>query len=157
MMQQFHSRSLILACGNPLRGDDGVAWRVVEALQADAEFNSVMTIVEQQWLPEHAEAVSRAEVVIFIDCNASGVPGEVREARTWAAETSPRVFTHHLDPASLLLLAQQLYGHAPSRAFTIAISGESFALREALSPRIIDAIPTALEHIRYLLMPSAKQ
>lgn len=151
MMDRLRRHSLVLACGNPLRGDDGVAWRVADALREDADFASVELIVTQQWLPEHAEAVSRVDSVIFVDCSASGSPGGVEVVGVKAANELARIFTHDLDPASLLGLSKRLYSRIPSCAFVVTIEGESFALEESLSVAASDAIPIAVASIRKLL------
>jgi Ni,Fe-hydrogenase maturation factor len=61
------------------------------------------------------------------------------------AEGLPRIFTHHLDPASLLRLASELYGRSPSRATVIAVGGEEFDLKDELSASVLSAIPAVVE------------
>ena len=60
-------RALILTCSNSSRGDDGVGLQIAHSLaigicDPDTEFYS-----QQQWTPELAEAISRADLVIFVD------------------------------------------------------------------------------------------
>ena len=73
-----------------------------------------------------------------------------------AAAETPRIFTHHLEPASLLKLTRDLYGIAPLHAFAITVGGESFNLSEGisgdLSKRVEAAIPSAIEAIRIALV-----
>ena len=64
--------------GNPLRGDDGVGWRVAEAVAAALPDAVADVLTVHQLTPELAEPISRAERVIFIDAAAEGKPGAVR-------------------------------------------------------------------------------
>jgi hydrogenase maturation protease len=134
---------LVLACGNTLRGDDGVAWHIGSALKDDATYSEVEVILTQQLLPEHAEPLSRTDLAIFIDCSAVAEPGAVSTIPVHQADCLPSIFTHHLDPASLLRLTQDLYGCTPSRAVAITIGGQSFGLSEELSKPVAGAIPLA--------------
>jgi hydrogenase maturation protease len=147
-MAQAMKPTLVLACGNTLRGDDGVAWHIGAALKDEPASSEVEVILTQQLLPEHAEPLSRANTAIFLDCSAIAQPGVVSTLTLRAAPSLPRIFTHHLDPASLLKLTQDLYGRSPSRAMSITIGGESFELQEQLSEPVTAAIPIALEAVR---------
>lgn len=141
-------RALILACGNTLRGDDGVAAHVGSALRAEFQDKqidpAIEVIVTQQLLPEHAEPLSRTDTAIFLDCCAIAQPGVVSIQSLSPAQMPPRIFTHHLDPASLLKLTQDLYARVPARALLITIGGKTFELEEQLSEPISAAIPIAL-------------
>jgi hydrogenase maturation protease len=139
---------VVLACGNTLRGDDGVAWHIGAALQQHLADPEIRIILTQQLLPEHAELVGTAGLVVFIDCNAVVRPGVVSTIPITPAQVRPRIFTHHLDPASLLKLAQDLYGRIPSRSVAITVGGQSFDLNEQLSGPVAEAIPVAVEAVR---------
>lgn len=139
---------LVLACGNTLRGDDGVAWHIGSALRDELASSEMEVILTQQLLPEHAEPLSKSHTAIFLDCSAIAQPGVVSTHTVYAAKSLPRIFTHHLDPASLLKLTHDLYGRIPSRAVSITVGGESFELLEQLSKPVRDAIPLALEEVR---------
>lgn len=140
-------RRLILACGNTLRGDDGVGWRIAEQLESDPIHTDDQIILVQQFLPEHAELLSQADVVVFVDCSALSAPGQVCTIPIVPAEHLPRILTHHLNPASLLLIALGLYGKIPSRASAVTIGGSSFELSEDLTPAVRDAIPAAVRAV----------
>jgi len=148
-------QTLVLACGNSLRGDDGVAFQVVDCLRRDkcdpgTEFQS-----QPQWTPELAEAISRVEVVIFVDASAGMTPGEIacRQVRS-ATNLSPGM-THQTSPESLLLLAKEIYGKHPSEAYLVTIGGASFELQEVLSESVRRAIPRSVERIKALLAGAA--
>jgi Ni,Fe-hydrogenase maturation factor len=61
------------------------------------------------------------------------------------------VTTHALGPAELLLLARELYGTVPARAFFLTIGGQSFEHTDQLSDVVRQAIPAACARIHALL------
>ena len=69
------TQRLILACGNPLRGDDGAAWHLAEQAQSIGLPNNVRLILQQQWTPELAEDIAQASAVLFVDCSIAAPPG----------------------------------------------------------------------------------
>jgi hydrogenase maturation protease len=139
---------LVIAWGNPLREDDGVAWHVLEALRALRPHPALPALHlrhAHQLVPEMAECVSRATGVVFVDARRDGKPGEVRcEAVEPAAGSNP--LAHSVSPQSLLLFAQSLYGRAP-RAVVLSITGERFGMGEALSPLVRRALPKAVRAV----------
>ena len=140
-------RTLLLACGNALRGDDGVGWRIGRAAEKLPLRSDLSVILTHQLLPEHAHEISEAEIVIFVDCSAVAQPGTVSVLPVEPETTVPCVFTHHLDPASLLALARQLYASGPRQAVLITVGGASFELTDQLSRTVKAAIPVALKVI----------
>jgi hydrogenase maturation protease len=122
---------LILGYGNPLRGDDAFGWQAAERLSALLPAADVRAL--HQLTPELAEPVSRAARVVFIDAAREGDPGVLREESLTPAASG--AFTHHLTPAALLVLARDLYDHAPAATLFTA-AGESFGYEVALSPRL---------------------
>ena len=149
--QHMQNRALILTCGNPQRGDDGVAGEVAKALLAGFCDAETTVHCHQQWVPEMAEWISEAELVIFVDASAELKPGEVRSQEVRARAVSPEAFTHSMTPAGLLALAQQLYGSAPGAAYLVTIGGDSFALSEELSDVVRHAVPLALDQVKAIL------
>jgi hydrogenase maturation protease len=137
-------RKLLLACGNPLRGDDGVGWKIAEALEQDPAYAGVKVIITQQFTPELAEDLRDADTVVFVDASATTVAGEVTLVELSPAQAMPRMLTHHMPPDSLLKLTQELYGRLPQRAFAVVVGGECFELGEKLTEAVQAAIPKAL-------------
>jgi hydrogenase maturation protease len=145
------NRALVLACGNPLRGDDGVARQIVNYLRESPSVPKAEFYFQQQWAPELAEPISRAEIVIFVDAAVGAPPGLVT-CRHLQPNTSARLTSSHISsPDSLLLLAEELYGRRPSRAYCITIAGDTFEFQETLSAAVRDAIPRSGERIKALL------
>jgi len=141
------ARVLILAYGNPLRGDDAAGWWIAEAVRERLSSAEIEVAAFQQLTPEMAERVSRAECVIFVDAAAGAQPGSVSFEPLAEARAAPAALTHHLHPATLLELALLLYGRTPRRAFALLIGGQSFSLAEGLSEPVRRALPEAIRKI----------
>jgi hydrogenase maturation protease len=150
-------RILLLACGNTFRGDDGVGWCIGHAVQLHPPCSGLNVILTRQLLPEHAEAISAAELVVFVDCDATTAPGAVLTYPLQPADTVPRTLTHHLSPASLLRLALDLYTKVPTRALLVTVGGESFDWTDRLSRTVKSAVPKALEQVRLALLESMEE
>lgn len=140
-------RLLFIACGNPLRCDDGVAWRSAEEISQKVP--SAQIICVHQLTPELAEEASRADTVIFIDATRDGEPGRVL-CQTVSPDSTATSFSHHLAPAQLLALCSRLYGAQP-RGFLISISGECFDHGMGLSPPAISALPKSVAKANELI------
>lgn len=150
------SRVLVLACGNALRGDDGVALHIASCVNGvcgpDTQVHT-----DQQWAPELAQPISQAEMVVFLDASASMAPGEIACRELGSGSSSVSSFTHQISPEALLALAQDLYGSHPSRAYLLTVGGASFDLQEGLSEPVRHAIPQAIERIKALLASTSPQ
>jgi hydrogenase maturation protease len=135
---------LILACGNSLRGDDGVGpWLAAWAEQRFGPKAGVHVIARQQWTPELAAEIAAADSVLFIDASIESKPGRVTltpVAPKTAHETST---THHLNASRLLGLAQDLYSHRPAHAMLLTVGAASTELKEDFSDRVKAALPRA--------------
>jgi hydrogenase maturation protease len=143
--------TLILATGNTLRADDGVAWRIAQAIENSLVRDGVEVVFAQQLMPEHAALLSEADLAVFIDCSALEEAGDISVLSLAPALTMPRLFTHHLDPASLLTLAHNLYGHVPSSTFAVTVGGSFFELNQPLSSAVESAIPRAIEAVQNIV------
>jgi hydrogenase maturation protease len=142
---------LIVAYGNPLRSDDGVAWRAAAELQKKFPDQAEILTLHQLG-PELAEFASRSECVIFVDAAAGpGSPGEieVKELSESDSETDSSALCHAMSPSHVLALAAQLYQRRP-RAFSTSVVGENFNHGESLSPAVEAALPALLARIEEL-------
>jgi len=149
-------RVLVLACGNALRGDDGVALHIASCVNGVSGPDTLVH-TDQQWAPELAQPISQAELVVFLDASASMPPGEITCSELGTGGSSPSNFTHQISPEALLTLAQDLYGSHPSRAYLLTVGGASFDLKEGLSEPVRHAIPQAIERIKALLASGSPQ
>lgn len=140
----MRSDTWVVGIGNPLRGDDGVGWAVVEVL-ADLAIDSIQTVCVHQLLPELLDSIYVAERVIFVDARANGEPGRVMVTSIQPTTDGP-ASSHQLHPAVLLAMGVKLYGRMPS-AKLITITGQDFGYQENLSPPVQKAIAEAVQQI----------
>jgi hydrogenase maturation protease len=143
------ARVLILACGNPLRCDDGVAWHAAESLRQTLPADQAEILCFHQFAPELAEVSSHAAAVIFLDAAAKGTPGQV-VCEPVGAEAADSHFSHDLAPASVIALTRQLYGASP-QAFVVSLCGECFDHGEELSPVVVAALPEFVGAVKKLV------
>lgn len=137
-------RCLILACGNTLRGDDGVGpWL---AQWAEDRFSSDLTvrvITSQQWTPELAEEIANTHSVVFIDCSIESAPGDVQISVVAPTPAAPGLATHHIGASELLALTQELYDSLPRTALQLTIGAGSTDLGDDFSSAVKAALPEA--------------
>jgi hydrogenase maturation protease len=156
-MSQTQARCLILACGNTLRGDDGVGlWLAEWAERRFAGIVGVRVIARQQWTPELAEDVARAESVLFIDCSIDSAPGSVKITPLEPAASSQGVATHHSGAAELLTLSLELYNSLPHNAQLLTIGAGSTELGEVFSESVSKALPEACLRIEETVLRSVR-
>jgi hydrogenase maturation protease len=144
-------RAIVLACGNSLRGDDGVGPHIAKCLGNGLSDPEIRICSDPQWTPELAEPISQAQLVIFVDASETVPPGKIACRQLQAAEDSQATMTHEISPESLLALAGVLFGAHPKHAYLLTVGGSSFALTEELSDPVRRAIPGVIERIKALL------
>lgn len=137
---------LVIGYGNTLRGDDGVGPRVAGAIEK-LNLPGVRTLICQQLSPEHADPVSRAEKVIFVDA-AVDAPREV-QLRKLEPAASSQLIAHAADPRTLLALARDVFGHAP-QAWWLTIPAVKLDFSETLTPEAQRGFAEAVEKIQEL-------
>ncbi len=155
---------LVIGHGNTLRGDDGVGPRVVEAIEK-LNLPGVRTLVCQQLSPEHADPVSRAQTVVFVDaivntgdewqvtsgeksCHPPPDTCHVQWRKLEPGESS-QLMAHAADPRTLLALARDAFGHAP-QAWWLTIPAVKLDFSEALTPEAQRGFEEAVEKIQEL-------
>ncbi len=142
------SRCLILACGNTLRGDDGVGlWLAEWAERRFADQPGLRVLASFQWTPDLAEDVARAGSVLFIDCAVDSAPGSIKLAAVEPTPPGRGHSTHHLDAAELLALARDFYNSLPRNAQLLTIGAGSTELGEGFSDAVTAALPEACKVI----------
>jgi hydrogenase maturation protease len=147
-MSQTPARCLILACGNTLRGDDGVGpWLAEWAENRFRAEDSVRVLSRQQWTPELAEEIACAGSVLFIDCSSEAAPGSIELVSVQPATNAQGLATHHLDAAELLSLGRELYASLPLQALLMTIGAGSTELGEQFSTPVTAALPAACQLI----------
>jgi hydrogenase maturation protease len=154
-------RILIVAYGNPLRCDDGVAWRAADALAQRLPDFEVEIVRLHQLAPELADTAQHHELVVFLDAaymdkaeNQRAGDICVREIRpnNGGARKESGQFTHVYSPEKVLHLAKELYSAAP-KAFVITVAGENFDHGDSLSAPVTAALPELVAVIVRLVDP----
>jgi len=84
--------------------------------------------------------------VIFVDASMNGASGTIR-SRKVLPKLGPRTQSHVVDPAAVLNLAANLYGHAPE-TLIITVTGAFFGYASELSEIAALAVPAAVENIQ---------
>lgn len=138
---------LVIGYGNTLRGDDGVGPHVAEAVGA-LHLPGVRTMICQQLSPEHAEPISSADQVVFVDA-AVDAPREVQLRELEPGETT-QLMAHAADPRTMLALARDVFGHAP-KAWWLTIPAEKMEFSEDLTPIAQSGCAEAVKKIQSLL------
>lgn len=145
-----HPKILVLGYGNLLRGDDGVGYRVAEAVDS-WNLENVRSLSLHQLTPELAEEISCVKSVIFVDAIAYLSPKLPAPTISSIQAKIDSSFTgHHVAPAVLLALAKMLYGADP-RAFQLLIPVSEFPFDDQLSDAAQTNLAIALERINTLI------
>lgn len=154
---------LILACGNPLRWDDGAGLLLAELLvpYLEAAGYRVRLVTVQQFVPELALEIAnpRFGAVLFvdtIDCTNSLASAETApqiQIQPLSATLSTPSLGHHLTPHQLLLYARTLY-HSVPPAWLITIPGIDYRHgegRSGLVQTLLAKAETVSQQLRKLL------
>lgn len=135
---------LIIALGNPQRGDDGAAAELCRIVGPGP-----WTLIETMELtPELAETVAQASRVIIADADYRG--GAPTLQALDSACSCPAPLTHALRPSDLIAAARRLYGFQ-SEAWLLRIPGADFDLGHSLSETAQANVATAAGLIENLL------
>lgn len=95
---------LFVALGNPLRGDDGIAWRVLDGLQLPGD-----RLHLHQLTPEVAADIAPYAEVVFLDADVQAEEASVEPV----GDPGPAsAFTHHVSPAVVVKAARLWFGFA---------------------------------------------
>lgn len=137
---------LILACGNPIREDDGIgpylaAW-AAEHWRSDPR---VRILSRQQWTPELAADIAAAQSVLFLDSSVESEPGRIEVHPVRPAGTAHGLNTHHSGASEMLSLAHELYHTLPRTALLFTVGAASLELHQGLSSTVQAALPRAID------------
>lgn len=141
------SKVLIIGYGNPLRGDDGLGVEVARCLKEIIRDESVEVLSQHQLMPELADPVSRASLVVFVDACVGDTPGHWSCEEVKPTEQPPQPVSHHFTPATLLAYAQMVFGACP-RALAVSVVAGSFECGDRLSPAVAAVVPEVVKFIR---------
>lgn len=139
------NKTLFLGYGNPDRGDDGVAWHILNTLFTqlgnpnldlfDMDVNPLTDKVDVwfnfQLLPEISDLIVKYDRAVFIDAHTGEIMQDLNfEEVKPAYQNAP--FTHHMTPASLLAIAESIHGCYP-RSWLVSVRGNAFQFERVLT------------------------
>jgi hydrogenase maturation protease len=155
----------VIGCGNPLRGDDGLAWQAARQLarrfgaEAETRFleesrflsadGTVEILACQQLTLDLLDTVHQAGRVIFVDASVKGEPGALA-CETVSPEAPQNLISHQFDPPTLLAAVKALYGACPE-AVLFSITAQSLDYVEQLSPPVEAALPELVRRVGELV------
>lgn len=138
---------LVLAIGNPSRGDDALGPLFLDRIEAELggeiAAGRVELVTDFQLQIEHALDLRERRLVVFVDAS---VRAEAPFTFT-RIEAEPRrdasAWTHAMSPAAVLDTYRAVVGEPPE-SWVLAIRGERFELGEGLSPAAAQNLDAAL-------------
>jgi len=142
---------LVLAVGNPSRGDDAFGPLLAQQLQSwlatqtTEVQQAIELITDQQLVVEHALDLRGREQVLFIDAAAQhDAPVALRAVTPSPSNHAPaRVNSHRSTPDDLLALYQSLLSQPPPQADLLTLTGHGFELGAPLSDTAQALLPQA--------------
>lgn len=144
---------LVVGYGNPLRGDDGVGWRVAETVATDPRLAGAHIMTAHQLLPELAMEVGDAGLAVLVDARVGEPPGSI--SVTHVAPCAERgAFAHHLTPAALAGLALAVAGRSAD-VVVVSVGIGSTEPGTGLSHAVADAVPSVREVVADLVLAHA--
>jgi hydrogenase maturation protease len=156
------TKILVLGLGNPILGDDGVGWKVAEAVQRQLSILNKPVEVDFASLGGLSlmERVLGYSHVVLVDCMETGAEpvGSVR-ALPLADLANPTAghsaSAHDTSLITALEAARSLGAEVPSRVDVVTIEARtSHDFSEELSPEIAAAVPVATAQVLRLLQLS---
>jgi hydrogenase maturation protease len=142
---------VVLACGDPTRGDDAAALLAADRLQAGQSGRTIPVVeirpVGQLEPDDLVELAPEARVVV-IDAVRGVPPGTiVRRPLSELPKGGPSPRSSHLLPLrDVLALVESLRGSLPEGAF-VGLGGETFELGAGLSAPVRAALPGYVQAI----------
>ncbi len=127
---------VILACGNPSRGDDALGPLLLERLDdwlAVEQLTAKFDLIEDfQFQVEHALDLPGRQAALFIDAG-QDTPAPY-SLTTGLPDDTPGHSTHAITPGAVLAVYRRVVGGEPPPASILCVRGESYELGEGLSP-----------------------
>lgn len=161
-MSRTEPRTLVLGLGNPLLGDDGVGWRVAEAVQQQSTAAAASAAnVEFDWhaggglaLMERLVGYDRAILIDALETG-RGPVGSVHACRLEALG-NPAVghlaSAHETSLQTALEVGRRLGAALPAQIVVIGVEAQPvLEFSDQLSPPVAAAVPSAATRVRQLL------
>jgi hydrogenase maturation protease len=145
---------LVLAVGNPSRGDDAIGPELAARIEASA-LPGVEVISEFQLQVENALDLVGRERVIFVDAG-TGTPAPF-EMRRLAPAADFLHTSHAISPEAVLATYRRVTGESPPEAWVLCVRGESFELGEPLSVPAAAHLDAAWQELRRRIDAGSRQ
>jgi hydrogenase maturation protease len=143
-------KNMVIGYGNSLRRDDGIGVIAAQQLSETFPADTVTVVSFRQLMPELAEDLANANVVVFIDASIGDPAGRIAVTPLEFRDAAAEGLTHHFAPSTLLELAERLYGRRP-QAFLVSVCGQSFDLGEGLTSSVAAALPQVMHEVQRLI------
>jgi hydrogenase maturation protease len=147
-------RTLIAGFGNVLRGDDGFGVEVIRRLRESGRPLPDVDLMEvgTAGILLAQELLTPYDRLIVVDAmTRGGEPGSLYVSEVQSVESATEVDLHLAVPARALAVAKAL-GALPRRTFIVGCEpAEVDQLTMDLTPRVAQAVETALDHVWRLL------
>jgi hydrogenase maturation protease len=151
-------KTILIGLGNPILGDDGVGWKVIEQLQSHLQ-GEESVVLETASLGGLSlmERMIGYERAILVDALATG-QGPAGSVRVIPLEALPNpsgghsASAHDVSLSTALQIAQSMGLPVPRRVEVVAIETDQvYDFCEELSPAVAAAVPHACEKVLELL------
>lgn len=152
-------RTLVIGYGSLDRGDDGVAYHVINSLRRrlgqeilsedDTGLENLGALIDSIFLvqlaPEIMDVLAGYNRVIFVDAHVYENV-DALYCTPVLPEYTPATFTHHIGPAMILALLKALYHREPA-GYIVSIRGYDFDFHRNLSADTKALVEPAVEYI----------
>lgn len=148
-------KSIVLGIGNPIIGDDGVGFRVIEALEADPPPGDVTLAACDVSGLAILDLIMDYDRAVLVDAiqTVNGSPGTVYRLEMADFNTSKHtVSPHDMDLPSALDLGKKLNLKVPQAISIVAIEiPDAYVFSHDLTPPVQAAVPEAVKQVRAVL------
>ena len=148
-------KSIVLGIGNPILGDDGIGFRVIEALEAESLPGDItFTACDVSGLGI-LDLIVDYDVAVLVDAiqTVGGIPGDIYRLELANFNTAKHTTSlHDMDLPSALDLGRKLHLKIPNRISIVAIEiPDTYTFSHNLSVPVQAAVPQAVKLVRELL------
>jgi hydrogenase maturation protease len=158
-------RTLVIGIGNRDRGDDGVAYEVINAVRRrlgqrllgeeesglEGLGGEVDLVFVPQLVPEWLGEAAQYDQLVFVDARVSHEGGGL-SCTPVQARYGTAAFTHHMTPETFVALLLSLYDRRPA-AFLVSVRGQRFEFGRELSEEASELVVPAAERVQNLALP----
>lgn len=158
--------TLVIGLGNPILGDDGVGWRVVELVEAELRISS-SKLIEFDYLSlgglslmERMEGYKDVVVVdsIMTGNKPNGTIFNLPLSRLPNLQTGHTTAIHDASLATALDVGRKMGLELPDDIWVVAVEAEYvYDFTDKFSPEIENAVPWAVELVKEILLKDLRE